>query len=249
MHRFPCFCLIVLGVQLVYITWDCRIYFYVTGVLYFVSSTVNPILYNLMSRKYRQAFKETMCRCCVPLDERRRLRDGRGRIFSERSNTHMSGSNAAPTTKLLTESTRQSRHAGHKHCKIATRGPASCSQSDSSTESTFARKLSFLKSRLMTKSRTDRNGGPGCRPNGQERSRMTVNGSVSSSRSLSDSPKHAGAIKEELELEEVKVATPVLDRDLINIEGEGCKGTFLWQTWRPHLQSHRHLSRQGVKTI
>ncbi|KAK3098002.1 hypothetical protein FSP39_015216 [Pinctada imbricata] len=37
--------------------------FYVSGVLYFVSSTVNPILYNVMSRRYRQAFKETIF-CC-----------------------------------------------------------------------------------------------------------------------------------------------------------------------------------------
>lgn len=35
-----------------------------SGVLYFVSSTVNPILYNLMSKKYRQATKDTLCRCC-----------------------------------------------------------------------------------------------------------------------------------------------------------------------------------------
>ena len=36
----------------------------IAGVLYYVSSTVNPILYNLMSRKFRQAFHETLCFCC-----------------------------------------------------------------------------------------------------------------------------------------------------------------------------------------
>lgn len=35
--------------------------YYVTGVLYFFGSTVNPILYNLMSVKYRMAFRETLC--------------------------------------------------------------------------------------------------------------------------------------------------------------------------------------------
>ncbi|XP_045198104.1 neuropeptides capa receptor-like isoform X2 [Mercenaria mercenaria] len=35
--------------------------FYVSGVLYFVGSTVNPILYNVMSRRYRLAFLETIC--------------------------------------------------------------------------------------------------------------------------------------------------------------------------------------------
>jgi len=31
------------------------------GVLYFVSCTVNPILYNVMSHRFRQAFVETIC--------------------------------------------------------------------------------------------------------------------------------------------------------------------------------------------
>ncbi|KAJ8315275.1 hypothetical protein KUTeg_007425, partial [Tegillarca granosa] len=38
--------------------------FYISGVLYFVGSTVNPVLYNVMSKRYRQAFKETLCCCC-----------------------------------------------------------------------------------------------------------------------------------------------------------------------------------------
>lgn len=30
---------------------------YISGVLYYVSTCINPILYNLMSNKFRQAFK------------------------------------------------------------------------------------------------------------------------------------------------------------------------------------------------
>lgn len=49
------------------------------GVLYFVSATVNPILYNVMSRKYRQAFKMTLCYPCMDDESRQRLhRDGFG---------------------------------------------------------------------------------------------------------------------------------------------------------------------------
>jgi hypothetical protein len=33
----------------------------ITGILYYVSSTINPILYNLMSLRYRQAFRDTLC--------------------------------------------------------------------------------------------------------------------------------------------------------------------------------------------
>ncbi|XP_008482163.1 neuropeptides capa receptor-like, partial [Diaphorina citri] len=35
--------------------------FMIAGGFYYVSSTVNPILYNVMSVKYRQAFKQTLC--------------------------------------------------------------------------------------------------------------------------------------------------------------------------------------------
>ena len=38
--------------------------FYVSGILYFVSSTINPILYNIMSLKFRQAFKSTIFSPC-----------------------------------------------------------------------------------------------------------------------------------------------------------------------------------------
>lgn len=30
-----------------------------------MSCTINPILYNLLSRKFRHAFKRTLCRCCL----------------------------------------------------------------------------------------------------------------------------------------------------------------------------------------
>ena len=35
--------------------------FIFSGVLYYVGSTVNPILYNVMSRRFRRAFMETIC--------------------------------------------------------------------------------------------------------------------------------------------------------------------------------------------
>ena len=34
---------------------------YLSGICYYVSSTINPILYNVMSAKYRQAFSKTLC--------------------------------------------------------------------------------------------------------------------------------------------------------------------------------------------
>ncbi|XP_044261929.1 pyrokinin-1 receptor-like [Tribolium madens] len=37
---------------------------YISGILYYMSATINPILYNIMSVKFREAFKETFSRCC-----------------------------------------------------------------------------------------------------------------------------------------------------------------------------------------
>ena len=34
---------------------------YISGICYYISSTINPILYNVMSAKYRQAFRKTLC--------------------------------------------------------------------------------------------------------------------------------------------------------------------------------------------
>jgi hypothetical protein len=51
-----------------------RLLFYVSGVLYYVSATINPILYSIMSLKFRQAFKQTLLEpwCCCPKYQRRR---------------------------------------------------------------------------------------------------------------------------------------------------------------------------------
>ncbi|XP_023720965.1 neuropeptides capa receptor isoform X2 [Cryptotermes secundus] len=40
--------------------------YYITGCFYFFSCTVNPVLYNVMSVKYRLAFRKTLC--CGPAD-------------------------------------------------------------------------------------------------------------------------------------------------------------------------------------
>ncbi|XP_067144514.1 pyrokinin-1 receptor-like isoform X2 [Centruroides vittatus] len=37
---------------------------YISGVTYYVSATINPILYSILSVKFRQAFKDTLARCC-----------------------------------------------------------------------------------------------------------------------------------------------------------------------------------------
>lgn len=50
-----------------------------------------------MSKKYRQAFKETLCRCCLSPEDRRKHRDNNGHLYStERSHTYvtMAGSNS-----------------------------------------------------------------------------------------------------------------------------------------------------------
>lgn len=37
---------------------------HISGITYYVSATINPILYSIMSLKFRQAFKDTLGHCC-----------------------------------------------------------------------------------------------------------------------------------------------------------------------------------------
>lgn len=37
---------------------------HISGVTYYVSATINPILYSIMSKKFRHAFKDTLAHCC-----------------------------------------------------------------------------------------------------------------------------------------------------------------------------------------
>lgn len=56
---------------------------HISGITYYVSATINPILYSIMSLKFRQAFKDTLGHCCG-----RRSRS-RTNQFDERTFYHM----------------------------------------------------------------------------------------------------------------------------------------------------------------
>ncbi|KAG8196104.1 hypothetical protein JTE90_007840 [Oedothorax gibbosus] len=43
---------------------------HISGVTYYVSATINPILYSIMSNKFRQAFKDTLAHCGATRYER-----------------------------------------------------------------------------------------------------------------------------------------------------------------------------------
>ncbi len=47
-----------------------HVLYYISGILYYVSSVINPILYNIMSLKFRQAFKNTIFKPCRRKDNR-----------------------------------------------------------------------------------------------------------------------------------------------------------------------------------
>jgi len=69
-------------------------------VLYFVSTTVNPILYNVLSRKYRQAFTMTLCNACMDDATRQRLqRDGFG-AFSVYYSAARASANTVPAMDI-----------------------------------------------------------------------------------------------------------------------------------------------------
>ncbi|XP_076625040.1 pyrokinin-1 receptor [Colletes latitarsis] len=86
---------------------------YISGVFYYVSTTINPILYNIMSNKFRVAFMETLWkRCRLPGLP---LRNGQRSYSSlSKSQPRMMGSRTAATagTALPHESTDCSGNSG-----------------------------------------------------------------------------------------------------------------------------------------
>lgn len=60
---------------------------HVSGIMYYMTATINPILYSIMSLKFRQAFKDTLVRCGRRPPDRRRDSHVEERItmFNQRS--------------------------------------------------------------------------------------------------------------------------------------------------------------------
>ncbi|UJR24592.1 hypothetical protein I4U23_005967 [Adineta vaga] len=60
-----------------------EILFFASGILYYLSATVNPLLYNIMSRRYRNSFKRTLCRW-RNISPKPSYRNGRSYIYYNR---------------------------------------------------------------------------------------------------------------------------------------------------------------------
>lgn len=75
----------------------------VTNVLFYVSSAVNPILYNLVSATYRQVFVSTLCFLCLPC--RRPPRRPRPRPYPLTRHSISISSNHTLTSNVVKETT------------------------------------------------------------------------------------------------------------------------------------------------
>ena len=177
---------------------------YLSGVLYFVSSTVNPILYNLMSKKYRKAFKDTLCKCCLT-KEQKNMRDYRGRPVP-------SGTTAYVTVNVSNSSNSRT-HAGHDGDHFQ-RSPAIRRafqpQPTSKPYGSTKHKLNSIKIKLFPSSNKETIPITVNSTNlDSNKSKLrTPNGSIESdtSHSPSSSPRltHVKHLKEELELNDIQ---------------------------------------------
>lgn len=71
----------------------------ISGVLYYVSATINPILYSILSLKFRHAFRDTLGRCLGRGSSRR----GKGRHMSLYNSTMRSGGYEVTDLTLVSE--------------------------------------------------------------------------------------------------------------------------------------------------
>lgn len=50
---------------------------YISRIMLYLNSAINPILYNIMSSKFRKGFQKLWCSCCLLRDQYRRTKNGR----------------------------------------------------------------------------------------------------------------------------------------------------------------------------
>ena len=70
-----------------------KVLYYISGVCYFISCTINPILYSIMSLKFRQAFKQTVlkARCCFGCCCKQHVRQLKKKPYFSYRFTHRNG--------------------------------------------------------------------------------------------------------------------------------------------------------------
>ncbi|CAL1529549.1 unnamed protein product [Lymnaea stagnalis] len=104
-----------------------KVVLYVSGVTYYLSATVNPVLYSIMSLKFRQAFRATLLCCCWWARSRPKRRVNRNSYtfkFQHRANvnTHCSVVESSSSTNNNTTSNnnkqqqqqqQQNNHSSH----------------------------------------------------------------------------------------------------------------------------------------
>ncbi|XP_059145450.1 pyrokinin-1 receptor-like [Physella acuta] len=91
--------------------------FYVSGVMYYLSATINPVLYSIMSLKFRQAFRATLLCCWWSRSgpKRRANRNSYTFKFQHRAhlNTHCSFMESSSSTN--NNSTNNNKQANSNH--------------------------------------------------------------------------------------------------------------------------------------
>ncbi|WAR23377.1 PK1R-like protein [Mya arenaria] len=89
-----------------------KIIYYISGVCYFVSCTINPILYSIMSLKFRQAFKQTVLKpnCC-----RQRVLSTKKRTFFSYRFSPKNGYSETSFTSVDTSTPRGNKEHNSDH--------------------------------------------------------------------------------------------------------------------------------------
>ena len=87
--------------------------YYITGCFYYFSATINPILYNVMSARYREAFCETLCGCQSQLDKPRDPYADRCQSITSFNSLQQSTINKHPNQKKIKNTNSHQQFSGH----------------------------------------------------------------------------------------------------------------------------------------
>ncbi|XP_065075499.1 pyrokinin-1 receptor-like [Ochlerotatus camptorhynchus] len=159
---------------------------YISGILYFLSTCINPLLYHIMSHKFRDASRRTLKLGCCRVDSKRS--EGQTHTYSALSRYGLTGNGGSfklasnihygtPVSAIRPSSDLQFCHQQESELSLLRSDPGRCRKAESHCVSISSQSTTLSTSGMARSSSVERkqpNGRPNCRNSGSFGSRGSI---------------------------------------------------------------------------